>query len=103
MTSTSQAIEHPISFADTATQRCPFASYAQLREEQPVYKDPITGNYVLTRYEDIRKALLNVKALSNRTGIVSTRTNAEANRIYEEKGWLPIDTLPDVVALLPNW
>ena len=93
MIDASQVTEHPISFADPATQRCPFASYARLREEQPVYKDPVTGNYVLTRYEDIRKALLNVKALSSRTGIVSTRSDAEANRVYQEKGWLPIDTL----------
>ncbi len=93
MTDQTDTLEKPISFADPAVQRCPFASYDRLRDEQPVYKDPLTGNYVVTRYDDVRKALLNFKALSNRTGIVSTRADAGANRIYEEKGWLPIDTL----------
>ncbi|SER69570.1 cytochrome P450 [Sphingobium sp. YR768] len=83
----------PLSFADPAVQRCPFSSYAGLRDEQPVYVDPLTGHYVLTRYEDIRKALLNVKVLRNRTGLNATRNDAAANAVYEEKGWLPIDTL----------
>jgi cytochrome P450 len=83
----------PLSFADPAVQRCPFSAYSALRDEQPVYVDPLTGNYVLTRYEDIRKALLNVKVLRNRTGLNATRNDAAANAVYEEKGWMPIDTL----------
>nr|WP_087572910.1 cytochrome P450 [Sphingomonas sp. CDS-1] len=83
----------PLSFADPAVQRCPFSSYDRLRDDRPVYHDPLTGNYVLTRYEDVRKALLNVKALRNRTGLNSTRSDPTANRVFEEKGWLPIDTL----------
>lgn len=83
----------PISFADPAVQLCPFASYDALRDEQPVYKDPLSGNYIVTRYDDVRKALLNVKALRNRTGFNMTRANEDANRVFEEKGWLPIDTL----------
>jgi cytochrome P450 len=85
--------EAPISFADPEIHRCPFHAYEKLREEAPVYKDPLTGNYVLTRYDDVRKALLNVKALRNRTGLNATRTNPEANALYAEKGWLPLDTL----------
>lgn len=92
MTQTDEA-PAPLSFADPTVQRCPFSSYAALRDEQPVYRDPLTGNYVLTRYEDIRKALLNVKALRNRTGLNATRNDAAANAVYEEKGWMPIDTL----------
>ncbi|WP_340316831.1 cytochrome P450 [Rhizorhabdus argentea] len=83
----------PITFADPAVQQCPFESYDKLREEEPVYRDPVTGNYILTRYEDIRKALLNTRALRNRTGLTGTRSNEGANRIYAEKGWMPIDTL----------
>jgi cytochrome P450 len=87
------AAEAPISFADPAVQRCPFHAYDTLREETPVYRDPLTGNYVLTRYDDVRKALLNVKALRNRTGLNATRTDPAANALYAEKGWLPLDTL----------
>ena len=68
------AAEAPISFADPAVQQCPFHAYDTLREETPVYRDPLTGNYVLTRYDDVRKALLNVKALRNRTGLNATRS-----------------------------
>jgi cytochrome P450 len=83
----------PISFADPDIHRCPFHAYDTLREEAPVYRDPVTGNYVLTRYDDVRKALLNVKALRNRTGLISTRDDPAAKALYAEKGWLPLDTL----------
>jgi cytochrome P450 len=86
----------PISFADPAVQQCPFPAYDALRSEHPVYLDPLTGNYVLTRYADLRKALLNHKALRNRTGLNTTRESSvqeEVARLYETKGWLPMDTL----------
>lgn len=86
----------PISFADPAVQQCPFPAYDALRVEQPVYRDPLTGNYVLTRYADVRKALLNHKVLRNRTGLNTTRESSvqdQVQRLYAEKGWLPIDTL----------
>ncbi len=85
-----------ISFADPAVQQCPFPAYDAIRDEQPVYLDPLTGNYVLTRYADVRKALLNHKALRNRTGLNTTRESSvmeEVARLYAGKGWLPIDTL----------
>ena len=83
----------PISFADPDIHRCPFHAYDKLREEAPVYRDPVTGNFVLTRYDDVRKALLNVKALRNRTGLNATREDPAAKALYAEKGWLPMDTL----------
>ena len=86
----------PVSFADPAVQLCPFAAYDRLRDSAPVYKDPLTGYYVLTRYEDVRRALMNVKALRNRTGLNTTRESsvmAQVNKMYEERGWLPMDTL----------
>lgn len=86
----------PISFTEPTVQQCPFPAYDALRAEQPVYLDPLTGNYVLTRYADVRKALLNHKALRNRTGLNTTRESSvedEVARLYSEKGWLPLDTL----------
>jgi hypothetical protein len=41
----------PITFADPAVQQCPFGTYDTLREEQPVYRDPVTGNYIRARCE----------------------------------------------------
>jgi cytochrome P450 len=82
-----------LSFADPDIQRCPFPAYAKLRDEQPVYKDPVTGTFILTRHDDVRRALLNVKALRNDTGLTSTTNDVAANAIFQEKGWLPLDTL----------
>jgi len=82
-----------ISFANPATQLCPFATYDLLRTDQPVYHDPLTGNYVLTRYDDVRRALLTPKVLSNRTGLGAARTNPAVDAIYDAQGWRPIATL----------
>jgi len=86
----------PISFADPVVHQCPYPSYDTLRKEAPVYRDPLTGNFVLTRYADIRKAVLTPKTLSNKTGLGQSReTNATeaTNAIYDQKGWRPLDTM----------
>lgn len=86
----------PITFTDPETRRCPFPAYHQLREEAPVYKDPVSGNYILTRYDDVRKAAMNTKTLSCKTGVIQTRESSvsdQVNKIFEETGYLPMDTL----------
>ena len=86
----------PITFSDAETRKCPFPTYHKLRAESPVYHDPVTGNYVLTRYKDVRRAVLNIKTLSNRTGVVATRVSSvseQVDQIFRETGWLPMDTL----------
>lgn len=85
-----------ISFADPEIQQCPFPVYDRLRAEQPVYIDPKTGNYVVTRYEDVRKIAINPKLFSNRTGLIQTRETEATpitRKMFEERGWLPLDTL----------
>lgn len=85
------------SIADPAVQKCPFAYNDRLREEAPVYVDPLSGHYVVSRYEDVYRASLDVVNLSNDTGLsVPTRRSMvqeEVDRIYAEKGWLPVNTL----------
>ena len=62
------------SIADPAVQKCPFAYNDRLREEAPVYVDPLSGHYVVSRYEDVYRASLDVVNLSNDTGLsVPTR------------------------------
>ena len=85
-----------VTFSDPETRKCPFSAYHTLRLESPVYLDPVTGNYVLTRYEDVRSAVLNTKTLSNRTGVVATRVSSisdQVDTIFRETGFLPMDTL----------
>lgn len=85
-----------LSFSTPAVQKCPFALYDRLRVEAPVYKDPVTGNYVLTRYADVRKTLLDTKTFSSRNSLGATRAGAAldaVNKIYDENGWRIIDML----------
>ena len=82
-----------LSFADALTRSCPFDAYDEIRDTSPVYLDPITGNYVLTQYHDVRKALLNHTQLSNRTNLIHVRENPVLDKMYAERGWVPIETL----------
>lgn len=86
----------PITFTDPATRRCPFPAYHQLRAEQPVYQDPVSGNFVLTRYRDVRKAAMDTRTLSCKTGVIQTRKSSISDQVdamFEAQGWLPMDTL----------
>ena len=57
-----------IDFFDPETNDCPYPAYQQLRDEAPVWLDPRTGMYFVTRYEDIRAILLDTKRYSNGVG-----------------------------------
>lgn len=86
-------MDEPISFG------CPHmvgearqGAYDRLRETSPVYKDPLTGNYVLTRFRDVRSTLLNHRVFSNDAGMVGQKQSsvmAEVEAIYRAKGPLP--------------
>lgn len=88
--------KEPITFTDPETRRCPFPAYHRLREEAPVYKDPVSGNYVLTRYRDVRQAAMNTRTLSCKTGVIQTRKSSisdKVDKMFKEQGFLPMDTL----------
>jgi cytochrome P450 len=57
-----------INFFDPETNDCPYPAYQQLRDEAPVWQDPRTGMFFITRYEDIRAILLDTKRYSNGVG-----------------------------------
>ena len=68
------------------------AAYDSLRAEQPVYHDPLTGHYVLTRYRDVRTTLLNHRLFSNDAGMVGQKQSSvtdQVEAIYRAKGPLP--------------
>ena len=86
----------PLTFSDPAVQRCPFPVYDRLRTEAPVFKDPVTGHYVLTRYADVRKVLLDHRRFSSNANMLGRRQTPvtdQINRIYDEKGWRLADSL----------
>jgi cytochrome P450 len=103
-----------INFFDTETHDCPYHAYHQLREEAPVWQDPVTGMWTLTRFEDIRAASLDTKRFTNRIGNAAGSTEKGARptdpekakalleaaaveekiqKMYEEKGWTVTPTL----------
>ncbi|MET0380259.1 MAG: cytochrome P450 [Spongiibacteraceae bacterium] len=88
----------PITFTDTAMLRCPFAAYKQLRDEQPVYRDPVTGMYILTRYEDVKAAAANPGLFSNITTQLGHRESpvkTEIDRLHAEADLMPVRTMVD--------
>jgi len=90
-----------INFLDAGIQNCPYEAYQMLRDEAPVWKDPLTGFYVISRFEDMRAVLLDTKNFSNdmRMGQGNSREQLDPERasrmlkLYEETGWVPGATL----------
>ncbi len=54
-----------LTFADMDVIGCPYHAYKRLRQEAPVFKDPVTGFYMITRYEDISRALKDTATFSS--------------------------------------
>ncbi len=83
-------------FLDPELSGKPYAAYAQLRREAPVYRDPRTGFVLLTRYEDVRRVLLDTETFSSArggTGPAPSPRQERMRRLYLDKGWLPAPTL----------
>jgi len=86
----------PLTLNDAAVLRDPFASYAWLRDNAPVYRDPGTGLYVVTRYADIRRIAEDPETFSNNTGMLGDRAvqaDDEAARILREEGSPYVNTM----------
>ena len=74
---------------------------AMLREQAPVWQDPVTGFFVITRFEDLRAILLDttdyLNSMSGGQGGSRQRLDQDrANRmhqLYKDKGWVPAPTL----------
>lgn len=85
----------PVSFMDPEISECPYEAYQAARDEAPVYYDPVGGFYVLTRYEDIRAALLDVETYSCQNYFDKLRSHSQAERArqaeerFRTEGWLP--------------
>jgi cytochrome P450 len=86
-----------INFLDAEVQECPYPAYRLLLDQAPVWRDPITGMYNITRYEDLRKVLLDTDNFpSGRPRSQGQFDDARVRKmeaLYREKGWLPAPTL----------
>ena len=90
-----------INLLDVDLQHCPYHAYRKLRDEAPVWRDPLTGFYVITRFEDLHQVLLDTERFvsSMRGGQSGGRNRIDPQRaervlkLYEDKGWVPAQTL----------
>ena len=89
-------------FLDPEVQDCPYDAYQVLRDQAPVYQDPHTGQYVITRFEDLREVLLDTENFGNmgrrdsdaETPPALSERQQRMLQVYQEKnGWLPEPTL----------
>jgi cytochrome P450 len=79
--------------ADPEVLECPYPTYALLRDAAPVFQDPRTGMYVVSRYEDLRMICLDTERFSNhRYSNDHERLTGNARLAYDmfvDKGWVP--------------
>ena len=71
-----------INFFDPAVNDCPYPAYQLLRDEAPVWKDPLTGMYGISRYDDIRTILLDTTRTTRarRSGRTIPRRRSDRRR-----------------------
>jgi len=83
--------------ADVEVLECPYPTYDLLREQAPVWQDPVTGLFVITRYEDLRQICLDTERYSNfrpsNDHATLTGNARKAYELFKEKGWVPGESL----------
>ena len=92
--------ELAIDLLDPAVQQCPYEAYRTLRDEAPVYRQPGTDFYVVTRYDDVRRVLTDPAGFPSSAADTPFRASAgtieRAQKVAERfaaNGWLPAPTL----------
>jgi cytochrome P450 len=84
------------SLLDNALQSDPYAFYDRLRAEQPVYRMPETGIFVVTRWEDCKEVLLDTDTYSSVVLGMSALQGRKADyyqSILKERGWEHVHVL----------
>ena len=64
----SELIKEEVDLTNVDVQQCPYDAYKKLREEAPVYKDPKTGFFIITKYKDVRTVLSDAENFKNLLG-----------------------------------
>jgi len=97
----SEMIKEEVDLTNVDIQQCPYDAYKKLREEAPVYQDPKTGFFIITKYKDVRTVLLDTENFKNSLGAAAQKEEANINSdhvkkgimLFKEKGWVPAPTL----------
>ena len=93
--------ELDVNLFDVETQQCPYDAYKKLRDDAPVYKQPGTDIYIVTRYEDVRTVLTDPIRFPSAPDPDSKLKMKSANQDrqlkvqqrFQENGWIPEPTL----------
>ncbi len=86
----------PVSMTDPQVMGCPFHAYDQIREERGIYIDPVSGFYVITRFDELKAIADDPQTFSNSTGQLGSRgqaTNPQIADLFRKEGFLHVDTL----------
>jgi cytochrome P450 len=75
--------EAPASFFAPETLEDPHPFFAWLRREAPVWRVPETGHWLVSRYDDVRRACQDAETFSSRLGAVVTRDETGAVRLLD--------------------
>jgi len=83
-----------VNFFTPEISECPYGAYKTLREGAPVWQDPNTGMFIITRYEDVQTVLKDTLRFRNsRNKSKIDKKSQMLREIYKEKGWVPAPTL----------
>ncbi len=87
-----------INIFDPELMACPHAFFKKLRDEAPVYRDPNTGIFQVSKHELICEAARNAKVFSNDFGALqrdggSDTYPQEAADIMEKEGYPAVNTM----------
>lgn len=79
-----------LNLMDPVVQHCPYDAYAWMRENEPVYHDPVTGQYFVTSYECLREAMRDTATYSAEVNWQALREGGvvkEGVKAFAERGW----------------
>ena len=82
-----------VKLLDPEQIRCPWRSYEVLREQAPVWQDPGTGQFVVSRYEDIRYVHVHPELFVANLSRGEHTHRPEIRELYETEGMLPATPL----------
>jgi cytochrome P450 len=89
-----------VNFFERDQNNCPYDAYEVLRNEAPIWQDPRTGFFVVTRYDDVRAIIFDTERFVNggrgRARIQNPQMIERGRKIaelYATKGWTPAPTL----------
>ena len=93
--------QEEVDLTDVEIQQCPYDAYKKLRDNAPVYQDPKTGFFIVTRYEDVRHVLKDTENFKSSYGAAGQKAEGNINtehvnkgtQLFKEKGWVPAPTL----------